>query len=86
MGLSDAQRTALAAQGLTIVDDFADFGKDELTEALKNMRTSIPGVPGTPAVLLHQRIQEMNNSNHVTNYFLSLLQPQSYRVTNLIKP
>ena len=52
MGLSASQRTALAAQGLTIVDDFADFGKDELTEALKNMRTSIPGVPGTPAVVV----------------------------------
>ena len=50
MGLTGAQRTALAAQGLTVVDDFADFGKDELKEALKNMRTSIPGIPAIAAV------------------------------------
>ena len=51
MGLTVDQRTALAEQGLTIVDDFADFGKDELKEALRNMRTSIPGIPGTAAVI-----------------------------------
>ena len=34
MGLTVDQRTALAEQGLTAVDDFADFGKDELKEAL----------------------------------------------------
>ena len=50
MGLTVAQRTALAAQGLSLVDDFADFGKDELKDALRNMRTSIPGVPAVAAV------------------------------------
>ena len=51
MGLTGEQRTALAAQGLTTVDDFADFGKDELNDAIKNMRTSIPGIPATAAVI-----------------------------------
>ena len=44
MGLSDVQRAALDAQGLSEVDDFVDFGKDELDQALKNMRISIPGI------------------------------------------
>ena len=51
MGLTAAQRAALATQGLSTVDDFADFGKDELDQALKNMRTAIPGIPEVPAVL-----------------------------------
>ena len=50
MGLSDAQRLSLATQGLETVDDFVDFGKDELEQALKNMRTSIPGIAEIPAI------------------------------------
>lgn len=50
MGLTAQQRTALAEQGLTSPDDFADFGKDELKDAFRNMRTAIPGIPATPAV------------------------------------
>ena len=50
MGLSTAQRDSLAAQGLSSVDDFVDFGKDELEQALKNMRTSIPGIAAVPAI------------------------------------
>ena len=45
MALTASQRASLAAQGLTSVDDFADFGKDELDQAIRNMRTHIPGVP-----------------------------------------
>lgn len=44
MDLSHDQRAALAAQGLNSLDDFSDFGKDELDQALKNMRTSIPPI------------------------------------------
>ena len=51
MGLTAGQREALASQGLTTVDDFADFGKEELDQALRNMRTSIPGIPAIPAVV-----------------------------------
>jgi hypothetical protein len=51
MGLTAIQRAALSNQGLTTTDDFSDFGKDELKEALKNMRTAIPGVPEITAVL-----------------------------------
>ena len=50
MALTASQRASLAAQGLTSVDDFADFGKDELDQAIKNMRTHIPGVSAVPAV------------------------------------
>ena len=50
MGLTEVQRTALAGQGLAILDDFGDFGKDELDQALRNMRTAIPGIAAVPAV------------------------------------
>ena len=51
MGLTATQRNALDDEGLASVDDFADFGKDELDQALKNMRTAIPGIPAIPATL-----------------------------------
>ena len=51
MNLTAEQRRALAEQGLEVMMDFADFGRDELEQALKNMRTSIPGIPETPAVV-----------------------------------
>ena len=51
MNLTAEQRRALAEQGLEVMMDFADFGRDELVQALKNMRTSIPGIPETPAVV-----------------------------------
>ena len=51
MDLSAAMRNALAAQVLTTLDDFSDFRKEELEQAIKNMRTTIPGVPAIPAVL-----------------------------------
>ena len=50
MALTASQRASLAAQGLTSVDDFADFGKDELDQAIRNMRTHIPGVSAVAAV------------------------------------
>ena len=45
MALSDIQRNRLAQEGLVTIDDFADFKSDQLSDAFKNMRTSIPGVP-----------------------------------------
>ena len=51
MDLSDEQRAALAAQGLADIGDFFDFGKDELDQAIKNMRTSIPAIPAVAEVL-----------------------------------
>ena len=53
MGLTLDQRNALASEGLSTVDDFADFGKDELEDALKNLRTSIPGIPAIAAVVVN---------------------------------
>ena len=44
MGLQPNERARLANEGLATVDDFVDFKEDQLTQALKNMRTSIPGV------------------------------------------
>lgn len=51
MDLNADQRDALAVQGLATVDDFRDFGKEELEQAIRNMRTTIPGIPAVPAVL-----------------------------------
>ena len=56
MALSDAARQRLALEGLTTVEDFDDFKKDQINEALKNMRVAIPGIPGIPgaAAILNQ--------------------------------
>ena len=51
MDLSAATRNALAAQGLTTLDNFSNFEKEELEQAIKNMITTIPGVPAIPVVL-----------------------------------
>ena len=50
MSLSNSVRTRLATEGLTTVADFSDFKEDQLNNAFKNMRTSIPGVPAIPEV------------------------------------
>lgn len=44
MGLQPNERARLANEGLVTVSDFEDFKEDQLTQALKNMRTLIPGV------------------------------------------
>jgi hypothetical protein len=51
MALTNAMRTRLTQEGLTTVDDFSDFKAEQLNDAFKNMRTSIPGVAAVPAVL-----------------------------------
>ena len=48
MALSNAARQRLALEGLTVVEDFEDFKKEQINEALKNMRVAIPGIPGIP--------------------------------------
>ena len=45
MNLTAVQRTRLAAEGLTQVADFADFKADQIDDAIKNLRVSIPGIP-----------------------------------------
>ena len=45
MDLTPAIRARLAAEGLVTVDDFLDFKEAQLEQAIKNMRTSIPGIP-----------------------------------------
>lgn len=47
MALTNQVRERLAQEGLSTVADFADFKADQLDDAYKNMRTSIPGIPGT---------------------------------------
>ena len=44
MALNPTQRQRLADEGLALVSDFQDFKEDELEQAYKNMRISIPGV------------------------------------------
>ena len=50
MGLTPVQRNRLAGEGLSSVDDFADFKEDQLLQAIKNLKTAIPPLPGVPAV------------------------------------
>ena len=45
MALSAIERYRLSGQGLTEVEDFADFQKDQLDQAFKNLRVGIPGIP-----------------------------------------
>ena len=45
MALTDVQRNALAAEGLTDVSDFDGFDEDTLKEAFKNTRALDPPVP-----------------------------------------
>ena len=51
MNLPPAICLRLQQEGLTVVEDFADFKEEELEQAYKNMRTSIPGIPAIPLVL-----------------------------------
>ena len=51
MALSGAVRTRLEGEGLQIIADFADFKDDQLKQAFKNMRTSIPPTQGVAEVL-----------------------------------
>ena len=44
MALSPVACQRLAQEGLTTVDDFADFKEEQLDDAIKNLRVSIPGV------------------------------------------
>jgi hypothetical protein len=46
MALSPAVRARLASEGLESINDFDDFKEDQLNQAFKNMRTTIPSVPG----------------------------------------
>lgn len=52
MGLDAATRNRLALEGLNVVADFEDFKEDQLSAAIKNLRTTIPGVPAVvdPAI------------------------------------
>ena len=50
MALTDAQRASLDSEGLVNEADFIDFKDDELKTAFKNMRSSLPGVPGVPDI------------------------------------
>ena len=50
MGLTTAQRLALAREGFINVSDFADFKANALKVACKNVRSGVPGIPMVPAV------------------------------------
>ena len=51
MGLTNQARVRLAGEGLATIDDFLDFKPDAITAALKNLRTSVPGIPAVVEVL-----------------------------------
>ena len=45
MSLTNGQRMRLVAEGLAQVADFEDFKEEQIDDAIKNLRTPIPGVP-----------------------------------------
>ena len=49
MALPAQVRARLAQEGLSEVADFADFKRDQIERAFKNMRTAIPGVAAVVA-------------------------------------
>ena len=51
MNLTPEVRARLAQEGLATVNDLSDFKEEQLEQAYKNMRTSIPGSPAIPAQL-----------------------------------
>ena len=51
MGLTASQRASLVTQGLSHVNDFSEFGRDEIEQATKNMRTSIPPISAVAEIL-----------------------------------
>ena len=51
MALPPDMHNHLAAEGLTNVDDFADFQANQIEIAIMNLRTSIPAVQGVPTFL-----------------------------------
>lgn len=51
MSLTAEERTSLSHEGLETISDFLDFKDDELTQAFKNMRISVPPVAGVDAVV-----------------------------------
>ena len=51
IALNAVARSRLQSEGLEFIRDFEDFKIDQLTQAIKNMRTPIPPVQGIAAVL-----------------------------------
>ena len=51
MALKVNKRQRLSDEGLESIRDFIDFKDDEIAQAIKNMRTTIPPVAGVPAVI-----------------------------------
>ena len=51
MSLPVAVRLRLTDEGLSTIYDFSDFKTDQISQAFKNMRMSIPPVPGVAAVV-----------------------------------
>ena len=50
MNLTGTERARLAQEGLAVVDDLLDFKEDQIDQALKNMRTAIPGLAAVAEV------------------------------------
>ena len=57
MSLPVAVRLRLTDEGLSTIYDFSDFKTDQISQAFKNMRMSIPPVPGVAAVVDGQGVE-----------------------------
>ena len=70
MHLPHAHRVRLAGEGLTSVDDFADFQADELKIAVKNLRNAIPGPPAVPPCLISAKCcLRLKVASHAYHYY-----------------
>ena len=79
MGLTPAQRRGLAAEGLTTVDDFRDFKKEELLVAFKNLRDTDP-IPARSTTRLlvastayHYYVDTCRDVNATNMHFTNIL-------------
>ena len=83
MGLNDAQRAAINAQGLVSPDDFADFNEDTLNIAFKNTRTANP-----PVSIPAKSTQRLIVASIAYEYYTTTqrkITPQNMHYTNVLR-
>ena len=86
IGLSSAQMTRLAKEGLTTIRDFADFKEDQLEQTVKNMRIAVPGL--TPQIMSARCMHWFKAASIAYPYYESIersLSPQNMHYTSVLR-
>ena len=81
MNLSVAQRTALANEGLEVVDDFEDFKESQLKVAFKNARAAGEQIPAQSSHCL----LTASKAWHYYNYTGRDINPDNMNFTNILR-